>query len=225
MMKFFRICFLSIGVLIGLIGLNACSSKTNSGLALDEVNKSADYWYENMLKEIRNGDLEKADSYFVSLQSEHLNSPFLSEAMLILGRAHMQSEEYLLASFYFDEFIKRFGNEKNIDFVEFLKLQANYFAFAKRHRDQQLLMDSIKIAQNFSQKYPYSRYRPFSDMILLRLQLANLSLEKEIIRIYKKKDKEKAVEYYQKKIDENAWIKDIFYQEAGSPWYQKIFEW
>ncbi len=62
-------------------------------------------------------------------------------------------------------------------------------------------------------------------MILLRLQLANLSLEKEIIRVYKKKDKEQAVEYYQKKIDENAWMKDIFYQEAKSPWYQKIFEW
>ena len=69
------------GVYISL--LSACSLKTNSGLDLDEVNKSADYWYQNMLKEIRNGDLEKADSYFVSLQSEHLNSPLLSEAMLM----------------------------------------------------------------------------------------------------------------------------------------------
>ena len=81
----------SIFTLCLAVLLSACSLKTNSGLDLDEVNKSADYWYQNMLKEIRNGDLEKADSYFVSLQSEHLNSPLLSEAMLILGRAHMQN--------------------------------------------------------------------------------------------------------------------------------------
>ncbi|CAM2881870.1 outer membrane protein assembly factor BamD [Helicobacter burdigaliensis] len=213
-------------VFVGIVLLfSSCSSKRNGGLALDEVNKPADYWYENMLKEIKNGDLEKADSYFTSLQSEHLHSPLLKEAMLILGKAHMQNEEYLLASFYYDEFIKRFGNKENIDFANFLKLQANYFAFAKQHRDQQLLMDSIKLAREFSQKYPYSRYRPYADMILLRLELANLSLNKEIIKLYNKKDKGDAANFYQQKIDENAWIKDVFYKDAKSPWYQKIFEW
>ncbi|MCL9823090.1 MAG: outer membrane protein assembly factor BamD [Helicobacter sp.] len=222
MKKFIQFFLISFSF---LIILNACSSKNNGGLALDEVNKPADYWYQNMLKEIRNGDLEKADSYFTSLQSEHLNSPLLSEAMLILGRAHMQEEEYLLATFYFDEYTKRFGDEKNIDFISFLKLQANYFAFAKQFRDQQLLAKSIKDAQDFSQKYPYSRYRPIVDTMLLKLELANLSLNKEIIKLYEKKDKQQAAKYYQQKIDESAWIKDIFYQEAGSPWYQKIFEW
>lgn len=218
-LKFFFF-FFSFMILFG-----ACSSKSNSGLALDEVNKPADYWYQSMLKEIRNGDLEKADSYFTSLQSEHLNSPLLSEAMLILGRAHMQEEEYLLAAFYFDEYTKRFGNEQNIDFIKFLKLQANYFAFAKQFRDQQLLAKSIQEAQDFSQKYPYSRYRPMVDTMLLKLELANLSLNKEIIKLYNKKDKQQAAEYYQQKIDENQWVKDVFYKEAGSPWYQKIFEW
>ncbi len=222
MVKIIRIFLIGIGF---LILFNACSSKNNSGLALDEVNKPADYWYQNMLKEIRNGDLEKADSYFTSLQSEHLHSPLLSEAMLILGRAHMQEEEYLLAAFYFEEYTKRFGNEQNIDFINFLKLQANYFAFAKQFRDQQLLAKSIKDAQDFSQKYPFSRYRPVVDTMLLKLELANLSLNKEIIKLYNKKDKTQAAEYYQQKINENAWIKDVFYKEAGSPWYQKIFEW
>lgn len=222
MLKIIKIPFFALCL---FVFLGACSSKTNSGLALDEVNKPADYWYQNMLKEIRNGDLEKADSYFVSLQSEHLNSPLLSEAMLILGRAHMQEEEYLLAGFYFDEFMKRFGNEKNIDFVQYLKLQANYFAFGKQFRDQQLLLQSINEAKAFDQKYPYSRYRPMVDTMLLKLELANLSLNKEIIKLYKRKDKTNAAEFYQQKIDENAWIKDVYYQEAHSPWYQRMFEW
>lgn len=208
-----------------LVFLGACSSKTNSGLALDEVNKPADYWYQNMLKEIRNDDLEKADSYFVSLQSEHLNSPLLGEAMLILGRAHMQKEEYLLAGFYFDEFTKRFGNAENIDFMQYLKLQANYFAFGKQFRDQKLLMQSINEAKAFDKKYPYSRYRPMVDTMLLKLELANLSLNKEIIKLYERRGKENAAEFYQQKINENAWIKEVYYKEAHSPWYQRIFEW
>ncbi|MBD5165791.1 outer membrane protein assembly factor BamD [Helicobacter sp.] len=220
-----RIIQFSLSILCVFIFLGACSSKTNSGLALDEVNKSADYWYQNMLKEIRFDDLEKADSYFVSLQSEHLHSPLVGEAMLILGRAHMQKEEYLLAGFYFDEFAKRFGNAENIDFMQYLKLQANYFAFGKRFRDQQLLLQSINEAKAFGEKYPYSRYRPMVDTMLLKLELANLSLNKEIIKLYERRGKENAAEIYQQKIDENAWIKDVYYKEAHSPWYQRIFEW
>ena len=52
-----------------------------------------------------------------------------------------------------------------------------------------------------------------------------MRLNKEIIKLYNKKDKQQAAEYYQQKIDENQWVKDVFYKEAGSPWYQKIFEW
>lgn len=204
---------------------SACSSKTNSGLALDEVNKPADYWYQNMLKEIRNGNLEKADSYFVSLQSEHLNSPLLSEAMLILGRAHMQEEEYALAGFYFDEFKKRFGNTENIDFIKFLKLQANYFAFSKQFRDQQLLLDSIKEAKEFTQQYPYSRYRPMVDSMLLRLELSKLTLNEEIARLYKRKKKDSGAEYYREKTQEIQWLKNVLRDDVKSPWYQKFFEW
>lgn len=204
---------------------NACSSKTNSGLALDEVNKPADYWYQNMLKEIRNGDLEKADSYFVSLQSEHLNSPLLGEAMLILGRAHMQEEEYMLAGFYFDEFTKRFGSQENIDFIKFLKLQANYFAFSKQFRDQQLLLDSIKEAKEFTQQYPYSRYRPMVDSMLLRLELSNLTLNEEIARLYERRKKGSGAKYYREKTQEVQWLKDVLRDDVESPWYQKLFEW
>ncbi|WP_052083419.1 outer membrane protein assembly factor BamD [Helicobacter sp. MIT 11-5569] len=219
MMKF---SFLSL-CLVLLFG--ACSSKTNSGLALDEVNKPADYWYQNMLKEIRNGDLEKADSYFVSLQSEHLNSPLLSEAMLILGRAHMQEEEYMLAGFYFDEFTKRFGSPENIDFIRFLKLQANYFAFSKQFRDQQLLLDSIRDAKEFTKQYPYSRYRPMVDSMLLRLELSNLTLNEEIAQLYERKKKGSGAEYYLEKTQEVQWLKDVLRNDVESPWYQKLFEW
>lgn len=208
-----------------VIFLSACTSTTNSGLEVGEYNKPAIYWYQRMLREIRIGDLEKADSYYTSLQSEHVNSPLLPEAMLILGRAHMNSEEYLLATFYFDEFIKRFGDSSNIDFANYLKLQANYFAFTKKNRDQQLLLDSIQQAQDFSDKYPYSRYKPFVDTMLLKLELANVNLSKEIIRLYSRRKKDGGVEFYKQQIDETGWIKEIPQQEAKTNWYEQIFNW
>ena len=220
-----KIFNLSIFTLCLAVLLSACSLKTNSGLDLDEVNKPADYWYQNMLKEIRDGDLEKADSYFVSLQSDHLNSPLLSEAMLILGRAHMQNEEYVLAGFYFDEFTKRFGSPENIDFIRFLKLQANYFAFAEKFRDQQLLLDSIRDAKEFSRTYPYSRYRPIVDTMLLRLELANLSLNEEIARLYERRKKGSGAEFYKEKTQEVQWLQEMLREEVDSPWYKKLFEW
>ena len=50
-----------------------------------EYNKPASYWYESIIKEINFGNLEGADGYFSSLQSEHINSSLVPEAMLILG--------------------------------------------------------------------------------------------------------------------------------------------
>ncbi|MCH5323092.1 MAG: outer membrane protein assembly factor BamD [Helicobacter sp.] len=224
--------FKSIGIktqlgafLIASLVFWGCSSKSNSGLGLDEVNKPADYWYENMLKAIQMKNLEKADSYFKSLQGEHLHSPLLPEAMLIMGRAHMQEEDYQLAAFYFDEYTKRFGNQENIDFIRYLKLQANYFGFAKTNRDQQLLINAIKEAKEYGQKYPYSRYRPMVDTMLLKLELAQLTLDKAIIKLYEKKDKIDGAAYYQEKINENSWIQDVYHKEAHTPWYEQLFLW
>lgn len=207
------------------VSFSGCSSLSNSGLAADEINKPADYWYHSMLKEINSNDLEKADSYFSSLQTEHINSPLLSEAMLILGKAHMKNEEYELAAFYFDEYIRRFGNTQNIDFARYLKIQANFFAFSRKHRDQQLLLKSIKDAEEFSEKYQYSRYRPAVDTMLLKMELANASLNSEIAALYSRRGKPLASEFYKQKAGQKEWLKNVYKKEAGTPWYSKIFEW
>ncbi len=59
------------------------------GKEMDEFNKPADYWYEKMIDAVSKGNLEKADGYFSSLQSEHIGSPLLGEATLIMAQAHM----------------------------------------------------------------------------------------------------------------------------------------
>ncbi|MEN8251298.1 MAG: outer membrane protein assembly factor BamD, partial [Bacteroidota bacterium] len=62
-----------------------------------EFNKPALYWYQQMADSITRGNLDKADSYFISLKSEHMRSPLMPTSLMMLAHAHMNKEEYLLA--------------------------------------------------------------------------------------------------------------------------------
>ena len=103
--------------------LTACSQKSER---TQEYNKPALYWYNKMLKDISTGFLQEADDTYTSLESEHRNSPLIPTALLILANAHIDNEEYQLANFYLDEYIKRFALSKNIDYVRYLKIKQTF---------------------------------------------------------------------------------------------------
>ena len=133
----------------------ACSSKDE-----EEYNKPAIYWYNKMLTQISSGDLDKADDTYTSLESEHRNTPFVPTAMLILVNAHIDEEEYALANFYLDEYIKRFSLSKDIDYARYLKIKANFLGFKYQFRDQQLIEDTLAQIEDFKAKYKNSPYMP-----------------------------------------------------------------
>ena len=62
-----------------------------------------------MIKAVANGDVELADDYYSSLKGEHIGSPLLPEATLILALSHMYYEEYLLTEYFLDEYTKRYA--------------------------------------------------------------------------------------------------------------------
>ncbi|MDE7173025.1 MAG: outer membrane protein assembly factor BamD [Helicobacter sp.] len=177
-----------------------------------------------MLSEIRFGNLEGADDKFASLQSEHINSPLIKEAMLILAHAHMRESEYLLAGFYFDEYLKRYGDASNFPFVAYLKLQANYYAFDKENINQQLLLDTIRETEDYLRKYPHSPYYEAVTTLLVRMVLSNAALNDEIARIYRIRDADEAAEMYQER-KPYAWVDSIPAEPAHLPWYRIPFDW
>ena len=196
----------------------ACSSKTE-----EEYNKPALYWYNKMLKQIAANDLDEADDTYTSLESEHRNSPFIPSAMLILVNAHIDEEEYALANFYLDEYIKRFGLSKDIDYARYLKIKANFLGFKYQFRDQQLIEDTLTQVQEFKGKYPTSPYMPLVDTINARLSMAKASMDKEIADLYRKKDKELAVAFYENKLKE-SWVDPAEIEPVKVPFYRSIFE-
>lgn len=197
----------------------ACSSKNE----VEEYNKPALYWYNKMLKQISTTDLDEADDTYTSLESEHRNSPLIPTALLVLVNGHIDQEEYSLANFYLDEYIKRFGLSKNIDYARYLKIKANFLGFKYQSRNQQLIETTIAEIADYRTKYSNSPYMPLVDTIDSRLHMAKASMDKEIVKLYAKKDKEKAVLLYEQKVKE-SWLNPEEIKAVKVPFYRSIFE-
>ncbi|RBQ29567.1 outer membrane protein assembly factor BamD [Aliarcobacter vitoriensis] len=197
---------------------NACSSKSEQ-----EYNKPALYWYNKMMMQIGMGDLDEADDTYTSLESEHRNSPYIPTAMLILVNAHMQDEEYALANFYLDEYIKRFSLSKDIDYARYMKIKANFMGFKQQFRDQQLIDDTLAQILEFKNKYKNSPYMPLVDTMNARLFMAKASMDKEISELYQRRDKPMASEYYMQK-SQDSWVNPEEINKVEVPFYRAIFE-
>ena len=207
---------LIVASLVALI--SGCASKDK-----EVFNMPATYWYEEIAKEIKAQDLEKADSRYTSLASEHIESPLLPDAMMMLANAHIQDEEYVLANFYLDEYLKRYGNKANADHVRYMKIKANYEAFPNPNRNQQLLLDTIVQTKDFLAKYPNSKFRPLAETILARLEMGEYFLNENIKDLYNRVDKPDAAQLYDEKLKKSS-LGDAKIIEPNVPWYRSWFE-
>ncbi len=195
----------------------SCSKEVN------EYNKPAVYWYGKIVESISQGNVDKADDYYSSLQGEHIGSPLLPEATMILAIAHMHNEEYLLTEHFLNEYVRRYANANEKEFAEFLKIKAKYKALPNPRRDQVLIQDAIIDAKKFKMDYPHSMYYSLTDTMLTNLYLARASLNETIADLYVRLDKPKAAVYY-RAIQPEPWIQWSEIQRANTPWYKEMFE-
>lgn len=190
---------------------------------VDEYNKPAVYWYSKIVQSISDKDLEKADNYYSSLQGEHIGSPLLPEATMILAIAHMHHEEYLLSEYFLDEYIKRYATPNEKEDAEFLKIKAKYMALPNPRRDQALISEAIKEGEAFKLNYSNSVYIDILNTMLTRLYLAEYALNESIADLYDRLDKPKSAKYY-RIINPQPWIKSEEIDRAVAPWYRSWFE-
>lgn len=192
--------------------------------SVEEFNKPASFWYEKIIIEISKGNLEKADNYFNSLQSEHTASPLIGEALIMLTKAHIDKHEHLLAGFFANEYKMRFSNSKNVDYIAFLGTEVNYYAFGNYSKDQGFIDDNINEISHFVTLNGNNKYLPYIRHILTSFKLSQLEINNEIIRIYDIKDKELAKEKYEQK-NKDLGVNDIAFIPSHIPWFVKMFSW
>ena len=191
---------------------------------LDEYNKPAIYWYNKMVAAIAEGNLDKADNYYTSLQGEHLGSPLMSDATFIMALAHMYNEEYLLSEHFLDEYVRRFaGSKTQQEEAEFLRIKAKYLSLPNPRRDQALIDETLAAAEAFKRKYPNSMHYYTVDTIVTKLVLAKAVLDETIASLYDRIDKPKAAAYYRAK-EKEKWIDWSKVKRADTPWYREWFE-
>jgi len=213
-MKIQKTLLLSLGLLLFFSG---CSKD------VEEYNKPAAYWYGKIVESVSQEDLDKADSYYASLQGEHISSPLLPEATMILAIAHMQLEEYLLSEHFLNEYVKRYANENEKEFAEFLKIKAKYMALPNPRRDQVLISDALVEAENFKKMYPNSIYYSIVDTMATNLFMAEAALNESIASLYDRVDKPKSATFY-REIKPQPWIAWNEVERANTPWYKEWFE-
>jgi len=204
-------------LLVVLIFFSGCAKD------IEEYNKPAMYWYSKIVENISDGNLEKADNYYSSLQGEHIGSPLLPEATMILAIAHMHYEEYLLSEHFLNEYVTRYANLNEKEFAEFLKIKAKYLALPNPRRDQALIAEAITEGKKFKSNYPSSMYYAIVDAMLTNLYMAQAALHESIADLYKRIDKPKSAEYYSN-IQPQPWIVWGEIDRAKTPWYRAWFE-
>ncbi len=205
-------------ILLGVL-FSACSTKNNEGL----YNLSANEWYKQIIKDLQDKDLEKADDHYNGMASEHIADPLLETTQIILAQAHMDEEEYQLAEFYLDEYNKKFGNSRNADYIRYLKIKAKFDAFAVPNRNQALMLESQKEIDSFLKDYPYTEYEPLVQTMLTKFNLAVFYLNDAIHDLYERTGHTQSAEIYQERLQESE-----FYHQSiikpELPWYRSIFE-
>ncbi|MDY0116683.1 MAG: outer membrane protein assembly factor BamD [Sulfurimonadaceae bacterium] len=208
---------------MSLVVVSLCLLMSGCSKDIEEYNKSAVYWYGKIVESISSGNLERADNYYSSLQGEHIGSPLLPEATMMLAIAHMQSEEYILTEHFLDEYSKRYANPDEKEFADYVKIKAKYLALPNPRRDQALILEAIEQAEEFKQNYANSSYYYYVDTMLTNLYLAQTALNKGIAELYERVDKPKAAKYYAE-MSPQLWINPDEIDSANVPWYRIGFE-
>lgn len=199
--------------------LSACSAKNNDGL----YNLSAMEWYKQIIKDLQNKNLEKADEHYLGMSSEHAVDPLLKTTLIILAQAHISEEQYKKADFYLEEYVKKFGDSNNIDYINYLKIKARFDSFAQPDRNQGLMLESQEKISNFLKKNPYTEYNLLVKTMLMKFNLAVFSLNENIRNLYEKTDRMQSYEIYKQRVEDSKLYHDKIIAPE-SPWYRRIFE-
>jgi outer membrane protein assembly factor BamD len=208
----------SLAVALLLVSFVGCSSKN----AVSEYDKPALYWYKNIVKSIAKSNFDKADNYYVSLRSEHMRSPLLPTATLMLAQAHMDDESYIMSDYYLDEYLKKYATKDKVEQAKFLKIKAAFLGVKDINKDQKLMIDTLNEVDRFVQNYPHSIYLPVINTLKVRLHMAQYMLNENIARLYERVDKPLAAKMYREK-NANSPLRSADIEAPKEGFFDRLF--
>lgn len=206
------------GIVIAVM-LVSCSAKNKDEL----YNLRASDWYDIIIKDLAKRDLEKADEHYMGFVSEHAIDKLLEPILLILTQRHIDEENYQMAVFYLDEYNKKFGSSKNVDYIRYLKIKAKYDSFIRPNRNQKLIYDTIDEIKGFLDQKPPKKYEILANTMLNRFYITSYYLDQSIYDLYQRIDKKDSAKIIEKRL-KNSEFYGMDIVPPYTPWYRAIFE-
>jgi len=189
-------------VIIALLILNSCSSVNRpiKEKSIDSSMKSINSeksTYSRIYKKIAEKNLDDADDAYIKLKTDYENSQYLNSAADTLAVVHMQNGEHILANFYLQEALQANSGD---EFAKFLLVKNQFLSAVKNRRDLNYMnkaLEALKVNQNLV----YGDYAILANSMLIRVKLDMAWKNSQIGNLYKRLNKENAVNIYRQKIE------------------------
>ncbi len=154
--------------------------------------------YTLIYKAIRQNNLDKADDLYIDLKNSSEEKNRIFDAASNLAIAHMKNKEYILANFYIQQMLQE---DSSNEFARYL-LNKNQFLAAKLNANNQKYMENaLKAMESNINLLTESDYLLLAQSMYKRITFNSAWSNKEIGRLYKRMNKEKAYKLYKSKIE------------------------
>jgi len=205
---------IALGSFIALFLVTGCAQKNK-----EISNQTALTWHRMIFQDVNNHNLDDADDAFTSLEVEHPESNFIPKDLLILSVAHAKNKEFDLATFYMNQFKKRYSSFSDKEWSDYMVCKYKFYAIQNPYTNQEGLYKAIKFVDSTLETYPNSIYRYELNTMKIKLELTKKLFRQKISNLYTKLDKPKAAQLYATNIDEKKVI------PPNIPWYKRLFFW
>ncbi len=154
--------FILIALLVGGLGLTACSSKDKPAV-LDveeqvEAVQTAEALYNEGSAELEEERYRSAIVKFQEVERRHPYSKWATKAQMMAAYAAFQEDSYDEAILALDRFVELHPGNESVDYAYYLKSLAYYEQISNVARDQRITEDALKSFDTLITRFPNSEY-------------------------------------------------------------------
>jgi len=177
--------------------VNGVSMNENS-----ESNGSSPTTIQSVEELANSGELERADDEYLKLRNQDTQGEQMSGLELELARAHMEAEEYLLATFYAKNVLRGgAGYDQSAD-AAYIMVKSQFKRYEKNPSDESMGDKFVKIAKSYQNNYYSSEHSADVDYLLSEYQMIKDERYEKLAQSYENHGKPEAAEFYRNKIGE-----------------------
>lgn len=185
LMKAKRKMIAFVGVAVGIVGCSGVQPDVPGGAEANTTLSSSS---------------AVSDEAYVAFRNAHENSQKIPTMIVALIKHHIAKEEFLLAQFYCDEYLRDYPSGKDRDEVDYLHLKILFGRYDRMHDDRIAAQATAQAKQYLATHGKRSHYRGKVEALLKQWRQHEKIRNEKLAKYYKQHGKPKAAAFYLAKI-------------------------